>query len=91
MHIITQWDQGLYEVAPKSRVFLVLQLTFSVSRQIIDSQFFWVFFKFPDVFLNNQLYWHYLYCLGFNLKKKSCRKSKYLKSTVEYRVFERKT
>ena len=35
-------------------------------------------------FLSNQLNWHSLYCFGFNLKKKSCRKSKYLQSTVEY-------
>ena len=36
------------------------------------------------VFLNNQLYWHFLYCFGFNLQKIFCRKSKYSKSTVEY-------
>jgi len=35
-------------------------------------------------FLNNQLYGHFLYCFGFNLEKKSCRKTKYLQSTVEY-------
>ena len=32
------------------------------------------FISFQMVFLNNQLYWHFLYCFGFNLKKKSCRK-----------------
>ena len=35
-------------------------------------------------FLNNQLEQHFLYCFGFNLKKKSCRKRKYLQSRVEY-------
>ena len=35
-------------------------------------------------FLNNLQYWHFLYCFGLNLKKTSCRKSKYLQSTVEY-------
>ena len=34
-------------------------------------------------FQNNRLYWHFLYCSGFNLWKKSCRKNKYLQSTVE--------
>ena len=24
-----------------------------------------VFYEFPDVFLGNQLYWHFLYCFGF--------------------------
>ena len=40
-----------------------------------------LFYEFPDIFLNNLQYWHFLYCFGFNLKKKSC---KYLQSTVEY-------
>ena len=37
------------------------------------------FHEFLDgFFLNNQLYWHFLYCFGFNLKKNSCRKTKCL-------------
>ena len=30
--------------------------------------------SFQMGFLNNQLYGHFLYCFGFNLEKKSCRK-----------------
>ena len=35
------------------------------------------FFKQPAILA-------FVYCFGFNLKKKSRRKSKYLQSTVEY-------
>ena len=38
-------------------------------------------FCFP-MFLYNLQYWHSLYWLGFNLKKKSCRKSKRIQSTA---------
>ena len=66
-------------------VFLVRQLIFwQVSCQIIwqlDNLF--CFMSFQMFFLINQLCWHFLYCFGFNLRKKSSRKSKYLQSTVE--------
>ena len=29
-----------------------------------------MFYEFPYVFLNNLQCWHFLYCFGFNLKKK---------------------
>ena len=29
-----------------------------------------MFYGFQMLFLNNQIYWHFLYCFGFNLKKK---------------------
>jgi hypothetical protein len=47
-----------------------------MDRQIIR-QLFVLFYEFPDIFLNNRQYWNFLYSFGFNLKKKSCRKSKY--------------
>ena len=37
-----------------------------------------------DLPITNQLYWHFLCCFGFIIKKKSCRKSKYLQLTIEY-------
>ena len=40
--------------------------------------------SFQMDFLNNQLYGIFYTVLVLNLKKKSCRKSKYLQSTVEY-------
>ena len=53
-------------------------------KSILPSNNLFSFWVSRWIFLNNQLYWHFLYCIGFNLKKISCRKSKYLKSTVEY-------
>ena len=33
-----------------------------------------MFYEFPDVFLNNQLYSHFSYCFGLNLKKNHVQK-----------------
>ena len=54
----------------------------SVKNSTVDCKYLLYFYEFPHGFLNNQLYWHLLYCFGFNPKKTSCRKSKCLQSTV---------
>ena len=51
---------------------------------IVPSNNLFCFMSFQIFSLNNLQYWHFLCCFGFNLKKKSCRKSKYLQSTFEY-------
>ena len=56
----------------------------TVSCQIIQQLICFVLWVSRCFLLTLILYWHFLYCFGFNLKKKSCRKSKYLQSTVEY-------
>ena len=38
---------------------------------------------FPDVFFKQSAILAFLFCFGFSLKKKSCRKSKYLQSTFD--------
>ena len=42
----------------------------TVSLQIIQQLICFILWVSRCFFLNNQLYWHILYCFGFNLKKK---------------------
>ena len=39
------------------------------SQKLLIANIYFIFYEFPDGFLNNQLYWHFLYCFGFNLKE----------------------
>ena len=55
-----------------------VKVNYSVKNSTVDCKYLLYFL------LVYQVYWHFLYCFGFNLKKKSCRKSKYLQSTVEF-------
>ena len=50
-------------------------INYSVKNSTVDCKYLLYFLGVSRFFfLNNQLYWHFLYCFGFNLKKKSCRK-----------------
>ena len=56
-----------------------VSINYSVKNSTVDCKIFTLFFmSFQMVPLNNQLYWHFLYCFGFDLKKIFCRKSKCL-------------
>ena len=59
-----------------------VNVNYSVKNSTVDCKYLLYFNEFPDVFLNNQLYWHFLYCFGFNLVEKV--NIYYLQSTVEF-------
>ena len=70
-----------HKIYTKAEVFYYVNyvnVNYSVKNSTVDCKY-----EFPDDFLNNQLYWHFLYYFGFYLKK-SCRKTEYLQSTVEF-------
>ena len=61
----------------KAEVFYYVNyvnVNYSVKNSTIDCKYYFISYEFPDVFLNNLLYWHFLYCFGFNLREKSCEK-----------------
>ena len=45
---------------------------------------YFIFYEFSNVFFKQSAISAFLYCFGFNQKKESGRKSKYLQSTVEF-------
>ena len=60
-----------------------VNINYSVKNSTVDGKYLLYFFmSFQMVFLNNQLYWHFLYCFGFNLVEKV--NIYYLQSTVEF-------
>ena len=77
----------IHFLVPIAEVFYYdnyVTVNYPVKNSTVDCGYLFYFSWVSRCFLNNQLYCHFLYCFGFNLKKKSWRKSNYLQSTVEF-------